>query len=326
MATDLNINSISEKFQNRNSYSFEYLSPSSLPLFLASELSTAWSDSYPSVQLTNWAPKEESKSSGITFRLIRRVPGKGRVDNLKPSIKKDTKYGIEKGNTYKYNTQYQNVLYEFTIFAQDYTLVNELTDAFEDFLFTIQGELIRKGVEDFLFEEEVSENFLEQKGNKSEEFYRRVLRYSTHVKKRYCMYYSVLSRITLKTGVNFKEIKDQKVLKSDKYIVDVLELNIPDYVKTLTYVGKKPSVDIETEIELAVSQSNYALADEIVAQNVFFQDKDYILVNYFDSNIESNVTAIKWLNNDGSVSPDPSTEYYVSWVQSNGSLTTTKIN
>lgn len=314
MARDINPNRLSKvgKEDYYDSLS-EWLTVSSLPNFIAEKVEEAWKHSYPEVRLTNFGPKEDAREPGISWRIARRVPGLNKMDALKPSLK-GVAFDVQTGEVKELHTQHQTVTYEFIVFGLDTDKVNELTDSFENLLFLITPELQKRHVDNFIFEEELREDLVNA-SRKSEETYKRVLRYNAYIKKKYELSYNMISRIALKTGVEYQEIFDVAVRRaSDNTSVDLIEYDIPSTVLSLTRVSDLEIVDLKSGILNAEATGGISARDLFVAEHLYIPNIDYVLYNYVNEHKQLK-KAIIWQNNDGAKIPDSGTSYYVSFIK-----------
>lgn len=314
MATPLNPQMLRPLNQDRYVSESEFLSPSTLPRFLAENLAKAWSGLYPDISLHGYKPKGEVSQPGIAWSIVRRTPGLERIDNHKPS-RKGTAYYNQNQEVILLYTQLQTVTYSFEIYGNDENEVDEIVDAFEDFLYTIQGELQARGVVNFLFEEEISEDVMRSSTKKSEDLYTRVLRYTGYLHKKYILSYPMLNRIVIKGANNFIDTYDVAVRRNEDVLFDLIEDNLPSIVFSLTRVSSLSLAELKSTYINAEAVSGNFGTDYVSSTYLYLPEVDYQLVDYLDKDTGSIRKVIAWQNKPGAKRPEAGSIYYISYLK-----------
>ena len=213
MAKDIPDGIIAQKGTSRVSWDYTFLSPTSLPYFLTDKVKEAWRGSWPDIELTSYVPDQDAKSPGISWKIHRRVPGKQGVNSIKAEKLYDTVRETTKDVVSIYR-QYQTVTYEFVIHSRDGYELNVLTDDFEDLILTLVPELQSRGVENFIFEEEVRSGLID--GGRQQEIPKRILRYTAYCQKTFTLVHALLDSIQVESRTGVYETTDVVVFRRDR--------------------------------------------------------------------------------------------------------------
>jgi hypothetical protein len=294
--------------QYRNGYDPEFLTTGSLIDFLSEKFVESYRHQFPISKLHHYASKDvNTYSPGIAYRLSRRVPGHGHIDKFKGSLK-SVYIDSRTGDINHLWTQYQSLSYEFIVYGLDYKTVDDLTECFETFLYMLQPELQDRNVQHFLFEEELRED-LAPLSTKVEDQYKRVLRYSATIQKPYLLTHTVLTKTSLKLGIESELKKDIPVFRSEMNY-DYIEVPIDWTIKNLNSVSSQPFQDIVTYSgEINVATGSIA-AKQYMFENIYIPEVDYKLQRVYVDNTYKYV--IVWSVLEGSKRPTIGNVYYIS--------------
>jgi hypothetical protein len=115
---------------------------------------------FPDVQFTPEYPREPVKGDSIVWKVVRRVPGAGRMRERKPRIR-HVKYKPRIGEAVVHWAQVFTVIYQFDVISASNTRADELMEKFEQFMLLCAEHLSARGVWRCLFEEQIESDLLQ---------------------------------------------------------------------------------------------------------------------------------------------------------------------
>jgi len=111
---------------------------------------------FPGIRFSAEYPRAPAAGDTVVWKIVRRVPGAGRMRERKPRIR-STRYNPRRGEAIVRWAQVFTVIYQFDIISATNTAANELMERFEQFMLLCVEQLVARGVWQCLFEEQTED-------------------------------------------------------------------------------------------------------------------------------------------------------------------------
>lgn len=235
---------------------------------------------------TETFPKTAVEAPTITWSIAHRVLGKEGKEHLKPRPRPMNNPRVDT----IYFGQWCTVIYQFDIFAPSDQEANKVMEEFERFILESTPTLVKAGVHEIIFEEQLKDEFIDMPSDTSV----RSLRY--------------MVIFDLIYPIKYSRIRDIEILLHMSPYQDILTMTRGS--SSVDYLPSTEVIDSQT-VDLRISSIIGISNEEVISEDDYYYLKD---VDYtFIKDDTTGRLGILWTS--GGREPDEGTDYYIAYIK-----------